>query len=338
MLIYYLQNFFKMPSVLEEKMTKGTNKKNVLGFYFLSTCAVTGLFTSCYLYFTYIVAEVLYSRKYMWNFSVTMALYVFIFIGKLFRYRLTDTSRRSTFITLIQFDSMCLALAGLGMAITNYHYDRSGLYGNKYLQTVAKLLVAKLVPAFYFTSSLNLMYENAVWLEIVSIVFLYTIANVPLLHKICQDFSLGDNTTNVILLSLCILTITAYSSNLLRNRLHQTFGIRQGCPLCDILLFATLTVYVYIKVTCFHQHQNELLEFPPDNLYVSVWDTVGLSTFVIIIMLCWTAFFQFVFTRTAINRSPNVHSKLGNIAHYFKRFLCSDVQCIFFASNQIIKV
>lgn len=163
-----------MPSVLEEKMTKGTNKKNVLGFYFLSTCAVTGLFTSCYLYFTYIVAEVLYSRKYMWNFSVTMALYVFIFIGKLFRYRLTDTSRRSTFITLMQFDSMCLALAGLGMAITNYHYDRSGLYGNKYLQTVAKLLVAKLVSAFYFTSSLNLMYENAVWLEIVSIVFLYT--------------------------------------------------------------------------------------------------------------------------------------------------------------------
>uniref|UniRef100_K1QKD5 Uncharacterized protein n=1 Tax=Magallana gigas TaxID=29159 RepID=K1QKD5_MAGGI len=136
-------NFFKMPSVLEEKMTKGTNKKNVFGFYFLSTCAVTGLFTSCYLYFTYIVAEAFYSRKYMWNFSVTMALYVFIFIGKLFRYRLTDTSRRSTFITLIQFDSMCLALAGLGMAITNYHYDRSGLYGNKYLQTVAKLLVAK---------------------------------------------------------------------------------------------------------------------------------------------------------------------------------------------------
>uniref|UniRef100_A0A8W8J741 Uncharacterized protein n=1 Tax=Magallana gigas TaxID=29159 RepID=A0A8W8J741_MAGGI len=126
-------------------MTKETNKKNVLGFYFLSTCAVTGLFISCYLYFTYIVAEAFYSRKYMWNFSVTMALYVFIFIGKLFRYRLTNTSRRSTFITIMQFDSMCLALVGLGMAITNYHYDRSGLYGNKYLQTVAKLLVAKFV-------------------------------------------------------------------------------------------------------------------------------------------------------------------------------------------------
>lgn len=320
-------------------MTKGTNKKTVLGSYFLSTCAVTGLFTSCYLYFTYIVAEVFYSRQYMWNFSVTMTLYVFIFIGKLFRYSLTETSRKSTYITLIQFDSMCLALAGLGMAISNYHYDQSGLYGNKYLQTVAKLLVAKLVTAFYFTSSLNLMYENTVWLELVSIVFLYTIANVPLLHKICQDFLLGDNTTNVILLSLCILTIASYGSNLSRNRLHKTFGIRQGCPLCDMLLFATLTVYVYIKVTFFYQHQSELLEFQSDILHVSVWDTVGLSTLVIIIMLCWTAFFQFVFTRTAMDRSPNmIHTKLGNIVHHFKRFLCSDVQCIFYASNQIIKV
>ena len=326
-----------MPLDSREKNEEGTVRVG-WRFYTLVTCAVTAFLCTFYLYHACVTAEDVYPRKYLLNFSVSVGLFLFIFLGKLLRYYLTVTTEQSTKFILIQIDSMCLALGGFGMTLVNYYYDHSGYFSDQNLQFAAKILAAILVIAFYCTSTLNLIFQNAVWLELLCIVSLYILANIPIVYKICNDIQTVDfNYNNLILMSLCILVVIAYSSNVLDERSFEMCGLRQGCPLWDILLFETLTVFVSVTVDEFSRHQDDLLKL---NSSASLWDTLGLSTLVILVMLCLNVFFENVYIANTRNNlfDSKIPTQFGTLVSNFKTFLGSDVQCVFFGSEQIIKV
>ncbi|XP_061177374.1 uncharacterized protein LOC133186117 [Saccostrea echinata] len=300
-------------------------------------CAIFGLVLAFYLYFSGIVLDAFYSKKYMWNFSVTVTLVIFIFMGKLISYSFASISKKSTAFILRQFDSMCLGLAGLAMTLTNYHYDRSGYFSDICVQTTVKVMAAKLATVFYCITAFSSIFQYTSWLEAVCLIFLYALANAPLIHKICFNDSYVEYCVNVILISLCILTVLVYISNIPRNDFYKKNGFRQGCPQCDLLLFAMMTVYVYATFNDFCRRKNVLDKFSFENTFVSVWDTFALSTLVIMTMFCFAAFSLTVLAdrKRGYQRDQKIHSEFGVFLYCLKRFLCNDIDYI---PGQVINV
>ncbi|XP_062609786.1 uncharacterized protein LOC134271601 [Saccostrea cucullata] len=311
--------------------------EDFLGQCICVICAIFGLVVSFHLYFSEIVMDAFYSKKYMWNFTVTVTLFIFIFIGKLVSYFFVSTSKKSTVFIFRQFDSMCLGLAGLAMTLTNYHYDWSGYFSDICVQTTVKVVAAKLATAFYCTTAFSSIFQYASRLESVFVVVLYAVANVPLIHKFSNTDSFVEICVNVIFITLCILTLMVYISNVTRNDFYTKIGFRQGYPECDILLFATITVYVYEIVDDFCRRKNNINNLIFENKFVSVWDTFALSTLVIMTMFCFAAFSLSLLAekKSGYQLNQKIRSEFGMFLYCLRRFLCNDID---YSPGQVINV
>ncbi|XP_048770669.1 uncharacterized protein LOC125676850 [Ostrea edulis] len=325
------------------KLTSSVNRAehtsdDFFGRPLLIAWAALCLVISFYIYYSGIVMEASYSRKFAWNFSVTVALFLYVFIGKLASYLFGTTSRNSTAFIFKQFDSISLGLAALGMTLTNYHYDQSGYFSEIYLQTAAKILAAKLVIAFYCTSAFSSIFQYTSWLEITCAVTLYVLANAPVVYKLCNYVSYEEYFVSAILVFLCSLTLLVYISNIFNKK----SGFRQGCPLCDVLLFMTMTAHVYATVDDFClRWKSKLFDFNVENKFVTVWDTCALSSWVIMAIFWFTAFSQTIFAPRikGVQFNPKMSSFFGILLYHLKRFLCSNIYVhIHYATNEIINV